>query len=79
MKTHQRIFFALALGLTLSASAAEAGWSVGVRFGFPGWYGPYYGCCPHYWYPPPAYVVAPPPPVSWRRRLSSQPIHRRSP
>jgi hypothetical protein len=63
MKTYPRIFFAMALWLTVAAAAAEAGWSVGIGVGWPGWYGPYYGCRPHYWYPGPVFVVAPPPPV----------------
>src|SRR5437868_5264839 len=46
-------------GLTASARAG-GNWSVGVGFGFPGYYRPYPGCyAPYYYRPYPVVVPAP--------------------
>jgi hypothetical protein len=51
--------FLLAAGVlgALPWTAAQAGWSIGIGFGFPGCYRPYYG---YYYRPYPVYVAPPP-------------------
>jgi len=58
----------LALGLVLMPTQAQAGhggWAIGVNFGLPVYYRPWYGCCgypyPYTYYQPYPVYVAPPP------------------
>ena len=65
MKTLRRIIPMLGILMGLSGTAVQAHgpgcWGVGIRFGWPGYCGPWYpGYYGPYYYPPPVYVVQPP-------------------
>ena len=75
----KRVTAALALvalvagALAAGTASAHGRWSVGIGFGWPGWYAPY----PYYYYPPPYYysppVVVREQPVTYIERGDSAP------